>query len=78
MDDFLPRGASPSLGSTPLQACLLQRASYDVMAASGSEGVMFVSIFLSPGACLMTGPVLDAGALYAVDVRAWRVLAIQR
>lgn len=79
MDDFLPRGTRPPLfGASDLEACLLQRAAYDTLAAPGPEGVVFVSIVLSPGACEMQGPVLDAGATYAVDVHGGRILAVRR
>ncbi|HEX8440838.1 hypothetical protein [Archangium sp.] len=78
MDDFLPRDVQPHRGATPEEVCLYQRDSYDVFAAPGSEGVMLVNIVLSPQACKMNGPSLDAEATYAVDVRKWRILAIKR
>jgi hypothetical protein len=78
MDDFLPRGIKPPAGASAVETCLHQRDSYDIFAAPGSEGVMFVTIALSPQACKMEGPVLDVGAMYAVDLLQWRILAIKR
>jgi hypothetical protein len=76
VDDFVPWDDKPPSGADTFDACLLEQASYDVEAAPGSEGVVFVSISMSPGAC---GPNKGAfgGAVYAVDVRNWRILAIQ-
>lgn len=79
MDDFLPRGASLPSGAGPQGQCLAQRQSYDVEAVPGPEGVIWVSIYPSPGACRQGGPFLDTGsAIYAVDSRQWRVLAVQQ
>jgi hypothetical protein len=79
MDDFLPRGASLPRDASPQAQCLAQRQSYDVEAAPGPEGVIWVSIHPSPGACRQGGPFLDTGtALYVVDSRQWRVLAVQQ
>ena len=53
-------------------------ASYDVEAAPGPEGVIWVAISLSPGACTWgPGSLLDMSATYAVDARGWRILAVQ-
>ena len=69
----LPSGASPQ------DQCLAQRQSYDVEAVPGPEGVIWISIYPSPGACRQGGPFLDTGsAIYAVDSRRWRVLAVQQ
>jgi hypothetical protein len=75
MEDFLPWGIEPPRGANREEACLYQRQSYDVTAAPAPEGVFWVRIALSPGACLRGGPLLDAGAEYAVDVRHGRILA---
>ncbi len=75
MDDFLPWGTEPPRGASREEACLAQRQSYDVTAAPASEGIVWVSITLSPGACTRGGPLLDAGAEYAVDVRKRRILS---
>ena len=39
---------------------------------------MFVNIAVAPGACQISGPGLDGGATYAIDTRAWRILAVKR
>jgi hypothetical protein len=78
MDDFLPWDRKPHEGATPLEQCLYRREAYDVTAAPGPEGIMFVSIFPSPHACdIGSAPIIDLGATYAVDTRAWRILAVQ-
>ncbi len=77
MDDFLPWDANPHRGATPREVCLHQRQSYDVKAAPGPEGVILVRIDAEDGACIKGGPVIDMGATYAVDVRNWRILAVQ-
>jgi hypothetical protein len=77
MDDFLPWSATAPRGATPAQVCLQQRQSYDVKAAAHSADIILVRISRSPGACLQEGPTVDGGALYAIDVRSWRVLAVQ-
>jgi hypothetical protein len=78
MDDFLPWDAQPPRGATRQQVCLHQRQSYNVEAAPGPEGIVWVSIALSPGACTQgPGPLLDMSALYAVDTHGWRILAVR-
>ncbi|WP_224243044.1 hypothetical protein [Hyalangium gracile] len=78
MDDFLPRDLGTPKDAGPQALCLAQRQSYDVEAAPGPEGVVWVSIHPSPGACRQSGPLLDTGsATYAVDVQQWRILAVQ-
>lgn len=78
MDDFLPHHTRPRWGATPQERCLLQRQSYDVEAASVSEGVVLVRIATNPGACRWKMPPLaDMGATYAVDTRNWRILAVR-
>jgi hypothetical protein len=78
LNAFLPRESADS--------CLHQRASYDVSVARQPDGVLLVR--LMPNAdCLRTrsttleattqSPVVDV-TTYAVDVRTWRILAIQR
>jgi hypothetical protein len=79
MDDFLPAGIILPRDASPQVQCLAQRQSYDVEAAPGPEGVIWVSIYPSPGACRQGGPFLDTGsATYAVDARQWRILAVQQ
>lgn len=77
LDDFRPRDLKPHKGATPQEECLYRRESYDVLAAPGPEGIMFVSIALDPDACGLTDPIMDMGATYAIDVKGGRVLAIQ-
>jgi hypothetical protein len=76
--DYFPWDVKLPSGMSPLDACLQEPASYDVEAAQGPEGVVFVSIWLSPGACGPYQAALDVGGIYAVDVRNWRILAVQR
>jgi hypothetical protein len=78
MDDFLPRGWTPSRDSTPQDICLWQRQSYDIAAFPGSGDLIWVVISLSAGACTWgPGPMLDMGATYAIDTASWRVLAVR-
>jgi hypothetical protein len=79
MDDYLPWDRKLPGGATPLQECLFRRESYDVAAAPGSEGVMYVSIIPNEEACDIGGPpILDVGASYAIDTRGWRILRVQQ
>jgi hypothetical protein len=78
MDDFLPWDKKPHEGADPLERCLYRREAYDVITAPGPEGVIFVSIVPSPHECdIGSAPILDLGATYAIDIRGWRILAIQ-
>ena len=79
MDDFRPPGSEPHHGATPIEQCLYRRQLFDVMAAPGPEGVVFVRFVFNPDACTEEerAVVLDMGATYAIDVRQWRILAIQ-
>ncbi|MDC0714436.1 hypothetical protein POL68_38630 [Stigmatella sp. ncwal1] len=78
MDDFLPWDRKPHKEATPLEQCLYRREAYDVTAAPGPEGIMFVSIFPNAHECdIGSAPIIDLGATYAIDIRAWRILAIQ-
>lgn len=78
MEDFLPWYVRPHRGATPDEICLYQRESYDVTTAPGADGVLFVRFTVKEGVCSMDGPVLDMGATYAIDIKGWRILAIQR
>ena len=77
MDDLLPRERPPPRNASPQEVCLFQRQSYDIEAAPGPEGVVWVRVSLSPGACTRGGPLPnDAGSFsYAVDVKQRRILA---
>jgi hypothetical protein len=77
-EDFLPWDREPPRGTPPGDVCFYQRDSYDVIAWRGQEEVVFVSIYLRPETCDQSpSPLLDVGARYAVDTRAWRILAAQ-
>ncbi|MBU8895308.1 hypothetical protein DRW03_15210 [Corallococcus sp. H22C18031201] len=53
------------------------RASIDALAKSLSDDVVLVAFTPKQGACVQDGIALDMGATYAVDVRTWRILAVQ-
>jgi hypothetical protein len=78
MEDFRPWYIQPHRGATPDEICLYQRESYDVTTAPGPEGILFVRFTVKDDACTSGGVILDMGATYAIDVKAWRILAIQR
>ncbi|WP_426750204.1 hypothetical protein [Myxococcus sp. Y35] len=78
MEDYLPWDRKLPSDATPLYECLNRRESYVVAAAPASPGVVLVSILPNPDACdIATAPILDVGATYAVDVKGWRILAVQ-
>jgi hypothetical protein len=78
-EDFLPWDREPPRGAPPGERCFYQRDSYGVIAWRAQQGVVFVSISLRPETCdRSSSPLLDVGARYAVDPRAWRILAAQR
>ncbi|WP_338866785.1 hypothetical protein [Myxococcus stipitatus] len=79
MDDYLPWDRTLPDDAPPLYQCLSRREAYDVAAAPGPEGVMFVSIIPNPEICDVGGPpILDVGATYAIDVVGWRILSVQQ
>jgi hypothetical protein len=78
MDDFLPRDVKPPRNASQDERCLMRRESYDVLTKSLSDDVVLVAITPARGACVTEGLTLDVGATYAVDVRGWRILAVQR
>lgn len=78
LEDFLPLDTQPHAGATAEEVCLYQRESYEVTAAPGPEGTLFVRITLRPQVCEKGGPLLDAEATYAIDVAGRRILAVQR
>ena len=78
MDDFRPLDVKPHKGATPDEVCLYRRDSFDVWTAPGPEGVMFVRFVPKPQTCDSEGPVTDVSATYAIDMRQWRILAVQR
>ncbi len=69
MNDFLPPGSKAKLsdGHKPLEKCLSNRSTYDVVALRSEEGIFFVSIFPVMARCGLDQTLLDAGAVYAVD-----------
>ena len=77
MEDYLPWDFQPPKGDRPGGECLYRRESYDVIAAPHGNGIILVSISLDPDACERKGIPHDMGALYAIDSRTWRILAIQ-
>jgi hypothetical protein len=79
MEDFLPWDIKPHKGATPSEICLYKRDSYDVLVSPGTEGLVYVAITLRQAACHEKGEILlDMGALYAIDVKNWRLLAVER
>lgn len=78
MDDFLPLDLKPHKGATPDEVCLYRRDSYDVWTSPASEGVLLVNIVPRHNTCDSDGPVMDMSATYAIDVKQWRILAVQR
>ncbi len=77
VDDFIPWDLKLPRGADTFDECAAQQSSYDVSAVPGPDGIVFVSISLSPGACGRYRWVMDMGAVYAVDVRNHRILAIK-
>jgi hypothetical protein len=78
MENFLPRGTQEPLGADAVDICIRQRQPWDVEVASWKEGVTLVRFALGPGACQWGGaPLLDLGAIYAVDVHKGRIVAVQ-
>lgn len=75
MEDFRPWDLQPPKDATPREACLYKRESYDMIAAPGDGGLVFVQIWLRPEAC--EGPLaVDGGAYYAIDVLQGRIVAV--
>ena len=75
MEDFLPWDTQPHKGATPVEICLYERDSYDVNVVPGGENLVYVEIFPRHGAC-EDEIALDGGALYAIDIKNWRILAV--
>lgn len=78
LDDMLPRDVAPPRNATPDEVCLYQRDSYDVEAALLNDEVLLVSFRVRDGACRAEGETATEAATYAIDVRAWRILAVQK
>jgi hypothetical protein len=74
MERFLPWNVRPPAGASRSDICILQRQSWDVETAPGSEGTMLVRVVLAPGACYRWAPPLDMESTYEVDVRNARLL----
>jgi|SRR6218665_99744 len=78
LDAFLPQES--------VDSCLHQRASYGVSVAQGPEGVLLVRLVADEACARASGVTLDAetqapvvdSTTYAVDIRTWRILSIQR
>jgi hypothetical protein len=76
MEDFRPWDLQPPKNAPAREACLYKRESYDMIAARGANGVVFVEIWPRPEAC--EGPIaLDGGAYYAIDTKTWRILEVR-
>jgi hypothetical protein len=79
MEDFLPWDIKPHKDATPREICLYKRDSYEVIVVPGAENLVYVEIVPRDGACEMDGEiVLDLGSAYAIDVKNWRILAVER
>jgi hypothetical protein len=80
MEDFRPWDIKPHQGATPGEKCLYKRDSYDVSVVPGTVAdLVYVDIYPRPGACEMGGPpVMGFDATYAIDVKNWRIIAVQR
>jgi hypothetical protein len=79
MEDFRPWDTQPHEGATLREICLYKRESYDVTVVPGGEGLVYVELAPRTGACEMGGPpVMDFDAIYAIDVKTWRILAVSR
>jgi hypothetical protein len=78
MDDFLPPGAKVKMsdGYKPLEQCLSNRGTYDVVALRSDEGIFFVSIFPVMARCKLEEAHMDAGAVYAIDEKG-RILDVR-
>lgn len=78
MDDFLPPGAKVKItdGYKPLEQCLSNRGTYDVVALRSDEGIFFVNIFPVMERCKLDEAHLDAGAVYAIDEKG-RILGVR-
>jgi hypothetical protein len=78
MDDFLPPGAKVKItdGHKPLEQCLSNRDTYDVVALRSDEGIFFVNIFPVMERCKIDETLLDAGAVYAIDEKG-RILDVR-
>jgi hypothetical protein len=78
MEDFLPWDLKPHAGATLREKCLYERTSYDVIVTDGGEALLYVSIYPRPGVCEMGGqPIMDMGAVYAIDIKGWKILSVQ-
>jgi hypothetical protein len=84
LDDFKPKDASAPLGTSPEDACLYQRRSYNVTAAPAPDAIMLVRFDVDGEACPLSGPAAAMGDVnhqqpvetptYAIDLRTMRVL----
>lgn len=80
MEDFLPLGSKPPKNASPSEVCAHQRDSYDVTAVPGEEDIVFVSFSRREESCrdLQGPPIADVPIIYAVDVRRWLILSVQK
>jgi hypothetical protein len=78
LDDMLPRDVAPPRDATPDEVCLYRRDSYDAETAPLNDDVLLVSFRVREGACRAEGKTATEAATYAIDVRTWRILAVQK
>lgn len=78
LDDMLPRDVRPPRNASPDEICLYRRDSYDVEAAPLNESVLLVSFRVKEGICRAEGKTVTEAATYAIDIRTWRILAVQK
>jgi hypothetical protein len=78
IEDFYPWDKKPPDAERSGKECLYRRESYSVITAPAGNDVILVDIFLAPDACGDKAVPSDLGALYAIDTRHWRILAIRR
>lgn len=76
MDEFLPPGTKVKADNALLGECLSRWETYDMSVLQASEELFFVRFFPVISRCGIDAIVLDAGAVYAVDVRG-RILAME-
>lgn len=78
LDDMLPRDVAPPRNATTDEVCLYRRDSYDVETAPLNDDVLLVRFRVREGACRTEGRTEAEAATYAIDVRGWRILAVQK
>jgi hypothetical protein len=69
MNEFLPPGAEIKTRDPDkrMAQCLSRRSTYDTHVVQSGDGVFFVWFSPVPARCELNEPILDGGAVYAVD-----------